>query len=477
MSDFQAVQKMLKNLLISEDLHADGHTLSTSQLYGYLSRVMYNRRSKIDPLWNSFVVGGIDKLKPDGTGGEPFLAYVDLLGTTYSAPSIATGYGGYIAQPLLRRVLDDRQGGFETLSEDEAKSIIETCMKVLFYRDARSLNKVRMPHSHLGRGACADFDDSTKSPSSPPEASRSPDRSRHRPNGALPKRCEGEVSKPQTRTTGELTRLIQLWRSDAVGGDPSGPEQCILIHPLCFSLSRVRPDRAPALSVARLHAPHEPAQQPASFLRQCRQTSPRPRVRRQSQAPLPSAGLARVSFVLPSGLPPPKPTHPVMSPGQRVGRPAPRHVFLARRNGPAMANDPRQRTSSHVTPCDADKAALPYSRPLRGLTAIALDDATRTHAGRVKALFGPFFRTSRAPPFCRRGCLRIFGSRSKGPILCAVDVASGSGLAGVHPGPASLFALAKAQPAVSAAGGSAGGPMAAKASIEGSGRAAVDEPG
>jgi len=72
-----------------------------------------------------------------------FLAFVDLLGTTYSASTLATGYGGHIAQPLLREAVEGRE---DTLTEAEALAIIENSMRVLFYRDARSLNKVRAIH-------------------------------------------------------------------------------------------------------------------------------------------------------------------------------------------------------------------------------------------------------------------------------------------------------------------------------------------
>jgi 20S proteasome subunit beta 7 len=69
-----------------------------------------------------------------------FLAYVDLLGTTYSASTLATGYGSYIAQPLLRKAVE---GYEDTLTEADALKVIEQSMKVLYYRDARSINKVR----------------------------------------------------------------------------------------------------------------------------------------------------------------------------------------------------------------------------------------------------------------------------------------------------------------------------------------------
>ncbi|TIA89278.1 hypothetical protein E3P81_02994 [Wallemia ichthyophaga] len=136
MSDFQHVQHQLDTLITDEYCHDDGHSLGPAQIYEYMSTLMYHRRSQLNPLWNAFVVGGVDP-----KSGESTLAYVDLLGTTYSAPTIGTGYASMIAIPLLRRLVEDRQ---EPLNKEDALDIIKTCMKVLFYRDARSLNKFQV---------------------------------------------------------------------------------------------------------------------------------------------------------------------------------------------------------------------------------------------------------------------------------------------------------------------------------------------
>ncbi|KAI0235913.1 Proteasome subunit beta type-7, partial [Massospora cicadina] len=88
----------------------------------------------MDPLWNSFVIGGFHK-------GEGFLGFVDLRGTHYTSPTIATGFGAYLAQPILRKAIEDRE---DPLSEEEARKVLEDCMRVLFYRDARSLNKIQI---------------------------------------------------------------------------------------------------------------------------------------------------------------------------------------------------------------------------------------------------------------------------------------------------------------------------------------------
>lgn len=70
---------------------------------------------------------------------------MDLLGVTYSASTLATGYGAYIAQPLLRKAVEGKE---DTLTEAEARTILEDALRVLFYRDARSINQV-LVLSHL----------------------------------------------------------------------------------------------------------------------------------------------------------------------------------------------------------------------------------------------------------------------------------------------------------------------------------------
>lgn len=148
MSDFQYTKNLLDSLMRDQYELDDGNTLGTANIYEYLSRVMYNRRTKMNPIWNSFVVGGFNKGKKWADrktliqANCRFLGYVDLLGTTYQSPTIATGFGAHLAQPLLRKAIEG--GKQDSLTEEEALKIIETCMRTLFYRDARSLNKFQV---------------------------------------------------------------------------------------------------------------------------------------------------------------------------------------------------------------------------------------------------------------------------------------------------------------------------------------------
>lgn len=115
---------------LSEFNQDDGHSLTPQQLYAWLARLMYNRRSKIDPLWNSFIVGGYTPPTSSETEakGKPFLGFVDLLGVTYQSSTIATGFGMHLAQPLLRTAVEGKE---DVLTEEQARAILEGCMKVL----------------------------------------------------------------------------------------------------------------------------------------------------------------------------------------------------------------------------------------------------------------------------------------------------------------------------------------------------------
>ncbi|KAI9092094.1 nucleophile aminohydrolase [Phlyctochytrium arcticum] len=134
-SDLQHISHMLEKITIKEFNTEDGHQLYARNIHEYMARVMYSRRSNMNPLWNSLIVAGLD-----GRDGGRFLGFVDLQGTTYEASTIATGYGAYIAQPLLRKAVEGKE---DTLTEEEAIKLMDDCMRVLFYRDARSLNKIQ----------------------------------------------------------------------------------------------------------------------------------------------------------------------------------------------------------------------------------------------------------------------------------------------------------------------------------------------
>ncbi|KAL4712211.1 hypothetical protein ACJJTC_011072 [Scirpophaga incertulas] len=131
-ADFQYLKDIIEQKIIDEQCIGDGLQLKPRSLHCWLTRVLYNKRSKMDPLWNNYVVAGIQD-------GEPFLGTVDKLGTAYEDSIIATGLGAHMATPLLRNAL---QAG--NIDEQSAKALVRKCMEVLFYRDARSFPRYQL---------------------------------------------------------------------------------------------------------------------------------------------------------------------------------------------------------------------------------------------------------------------------------------------------------------------------------------------
>lgn len=58
---------------LSDHMWDDGNSLGPKEVHSYLTRVMYNRRNKFDPLWNSLVIGGVKK---GPKGEEKYLGMV-----------------------------------------------------------------------------------------------------------------------------------------------------------------------------------------------------------------------------------------------------------------------------------------------------------------------------------------------------------------------------------------------------------------
>jgi 20S proteasome subunit beta 7 len=139
MSDYQHITRLLHQYHVAERCYDDQHVMSPRQWFTALAAVLYRRRSESNPLWTGNVVAGIEP-----KSGEVFLGCCDLLGTQFEADSIATGFGAHLAQPLLRDAIESAQARGQPLTETEARTVVEKCMCVLYYRDARSVDKIQV---------------------------------------------------------------------------------------------------------------------------------------------------------------------------------------------------------------------------------------------------------------------------------------------------------------------------------------------
>mmetsp|Transcript_8518 Transcript_8518/g.17146 ORF Transcript_8518/g.17146 Transcript_8518/m.17146 type:complete len:240 (+) Transcript_8518:31-750(+) len=124
-SDYQMILKMIEQKAVADFAMDDGSSLSPSAMHHWLTRIMYQRRSKMDPLWNSVIITGF-------RDGKAYLGSSDLYGTMYEDNFVATGLGGHLALPLIRKAWR------ADMSEEEARKLMVDCMRVLFYRDTRA---------------------------------------------------------------------------------------------------------------------------------------------------------------------------------------------------------------------------------------------------------------------------------------------------------------------------------------------------
>lgn len=130
-ADYQYLKSELEQMVIDEEILNDGFSLPPKAFHSWMTRVLYNRRSKFNPLWNTVTIAGFHD-------NESYLGTVDKIGIAFEADSVASGFGAYLAQPLMRKAIEECNGVF-TLND--AKQTIDNCLKVLYYRDARSYNR------------------------------------------------------------------------------------------------------------------------------------------------------------------------------------------------------------------------------------------------------------------------------------------------------------------------------------------------
>ncbi|KAJ7567705.1 hypothetical protein O6H91_01G002600 [Diphasiastrum complanatum] len=129
-SDFQQVTQYLDELVLNDYMWEDGNKLGPQEIHSYLNRLMYNKRNKFDPFWNSLVLGGVEN-------GQKYLG-VNMIGVHYKDNHVATGFGNHLARPMFRNEWR------EDLTLEEGVKLLEKCLLVLFYRDRSSINKFQI---------------------------------------------------------------------------------------------------------------------------------------------------------------------------------------------------------------------------------------------------------------------------------------------------------------------------------------------
>ncbi|CAB4313125.1 unnamed protein product [Prunus armeniaca] len=129
-SGFQELLRYLDELILYDNMWDDGNSLGPKEVHNYLTRVVYNRRNKFNPPWNSLILGGVKK-------GQKYLGIASMIGVNFEDNRVATGFGNHLARPILR------DEWHENLTFEEGVKLLEKCMRVLLYRDRSAVNKLQ----------------------------------------------------------------------------------------------------------------------------------------------------------------------------------------------------------------------------------------------------------------------------------------------------------------------------------------------
>lgn len=119
---------------VEEDLvQEDGSEMTPLALYSWCTRLMYHRRTKLNPLLTSVVVAGIEN-------NEPFLGRVNDKGSAFKEFLIMTGIANHLTQGWIRTILENSN----QLNKEQAEHLMDRIIKQLFYRDCRAFARYRV---------------------------------------------------------------------------------------------------------------------------------------------------------------------------------------------------------------------------------------------------------------------------------------------------------------------------------------------
>ncbi|CCW67138.1 unnamed protein product [Phytomonas sp. Hart1] len=133
-ADFQHMSTLVSNNIECKKMYFNVDELGPSEVFSFLHRKMYEKRCDFEPCLCRFVFMGC-------RNGETFLGGVDDVGTRWTDDCVAAGYGEHLAIPLIREALGKNPNG---LSRERAMELMKDCLRVIFYRECRTINKFQI---------------------------------------------------------------------------------------------------------------------------------------------------------------------------------------------------------------------------------------------------------------------------------------------------------------------------------------------
>jgi len=134
-ADFQTLQNIIERRQNELRAHDRESILYPKQLFSYLSTLLYYRRCKMNPMWNTLIVCGMQPEQFDHTKLSPFIGVITPKGVAYEAKHVATG----LSAMLLNQVIETEYRS-KTMTKDEAIACLKKAHELTIYHDCVASN-------------------------------------------------------------------------------------------------------------------------------------------------------------------------------------------------------------------------------------------------------------------------------------------------------------------------------------------------
>ncbi|TKR96912.1 hypothetical protein L596_010861 [Steinernema carpocapsae] len=131
-ADFQWLQNVIERQEAEIKTYDQNARMTPKALHAYLTSLMYYRRSRMNPLWNTLVVAGMQPEPMDYATRKPFIGVITQRGVAYKATSVATGMGAMLLNQAIETDVRAKSGD---LDEAGAVEILRKCMELTIYHD------------------------------------------------------------------------------------------------------------------------------------------------------------------------------------------------------------------------------------------------------------------------------------------------------------------------------------------------------
>lgn len=131
-ADFHWLQNVIERQVA--EFASYGEELTPKALHAFLTTLLYHRRSRFDPVWNTLVVAGT-QLEDDVK--TPFIGLVNQRGVAYPTRHVATGFGAMLLNQLIETEWRKKT---DKLTKDEAVAVMKKALELSIYHDCTASN-------------------------------------------------------------------------------------------------------------------------------------------------------------------------------------------------------------------------------------------------------------------------------------------------------------------------------------------------